>query len=418
MNERGYTSLLIAAHDGIQFLTVGESTSKDKPGKLLFNAPMFKDIRQLSVAQDKEDVTIWFRTPIGELGYTRTKSGNLAGDAVSSLLLPAGSSSTFAPAVTGPSDLTGQAVRQMVISNDRQGNLMLIEQSDDVGLWRKTPFFAPSKSTPTELKSYTVTIKASDADKRPLSNGSVLISATASVSVILNGQNTLLTRVPSWYDCDQGGSLDFIVPSDSLGSQGLRIESLKNQTGDILDFDYTEYDPAAKPMAKLAQKLASLELKDFKTLQTSTGEQLFDADVQKDEKTMTSAKECLGSITQAYSKVTKPQTVSKLSANTSTTATLVNAAKSASNDFGDTLMDAWFWVREMVDKATEWVVDTAGTFSLLISECLLFLIRKILGSVWRFVCTIAGQVKQFVLDTVEKICEAATWVCLSKTIKE
>lgn len=34
----------------------------------------------------------------------------------------------------------------------------------------------------------------------------------------------------------------------------------------------------------------------------------------------------------------------------------------------------------------------------------------ITGKVWKFVCRIAGKVYQFVLDTVEKIGEALTWV--------
>jgi phage-related protein len=30
--------------------------------------------------------------------------------------------------------------------------------------------------------------------------------------------------------------------------------------------------------------------------------------------------------------------------------------------------------------------------------------------VWKFVVKIAGKVKEFVLDCIEKICEAASWV--------
>ena len=29
----------------------------------------------------------------------------------------------------------------------------------------------------------------------------------------------------------------------------------------------------------------------------------------------------------------------------------------------------------------------------------------------RLACTIAGEVKSFILDTVEKICSAMSWVC-------
>lgn len=32
------------------------------------------------------------------------------------------------------------------------------------------------------------------------------------------------------------------------------------------------------------------------------------------------------------------------------------------------------------------------------------------GQVWEFVCKIGNQIKKFVMDCVEKICEAASWV--------
>lgn len=216
---------------------MSESTSKDKPGKLNFDANLFKGVRQLQVAQDKSDVTIWFRTPRNELGYTRTKMEDLSGTAVSSLLLPAKSSSAFAPVVTRADALTGERVRQMVVSNDHEGNLMLLEQTDDFGLWRRTPFYAPSKLTPTEVPSYTVTIHAMDAVSMPLDYGSILISASSSISVTVNGRNILLTQVPSWFDCDESGSLGLIIQTDSLGSPVFRIESLKTKEGEILASD-------------------------------------------------------------------------------------------------------------------------------------------------------------------------------------
>ena len=74
LNEKGFTCLLIASNDGVHYLTVADSTSKDRPGKLIFSEPMFKNVRQLHVAQDHTDVTIWYQNAQGELGYTRTTS--------------------------------------------------------------------------------------------------------------------------------------------------------------------------------------------------------------------------------------------------------------------------------------------------------------------------------------------------------
>lgn len=351
---------MIAASDGIWYLDVAASTSKDNPGKLLFDEEIFRNTRQLHVAQDKSDVTIWFRTIRDELAYTRSKREDLAGSAFTSLLLSAKLSTSFAPVVTRADVLTGNTVRQMLISNDSHGNLMLLEQASDMGLWRKTPFYAPSSTVATEIKSYTVTLKAKEKENLPLSSGAVLLSASSTVSTILNGQNTLLTQVPIWLDCDENGSLDFIIPSDSLGSQTLRIDSLKTKDGDILDLQQVLYDPASKPMMALARKLSELKGgQDFSSLKTSSGDSLFDADISKDKTTMDGAFGCLKTITQAYSQLPGSGVSAEVAAIASTSKA-VGAAKWASKDLGDQLLDGWFWVREQIHNVTEWIIDTAG----------------------------------------------------------
>ena len=361
LDGSGFTSLLIAAEDGIRILNVGQATSKDKPGKLVLGDDMFKHIRQLHVAQDKSDVTIWFRTSQDELGYTRTKREDIALSAVSSLLLPAKHSTAFAPVVTRPDPLTGGSTRQMLISNDSSGNLMLLEHTADVGLWRRTPFHAPSSTKATEVKSYTVTLKAKQAPSVPLNNGAVYLSASSTLSIILNGRNILLTRVPQWYDTDMDGSLDFIIPSDTLGSQVFRIESMKTADGDILDFQQVAYDPAAKPMALLAKKLNSLkDGKGFGDMKTEKGEALFDADVQKDSKTLDGALGCLQKTMEAYDKLPSDGAAPTSNSAPSGTDISVAAAKVASDDFGDAILDGWYWIREKISDITEWFVDTAG----------------------------------------------------------
>jgi hypothetical protein len=385
MNDKGYTCLLIACAQGIQYLTVADSTSKDRPGKLLFQDELVRDVRELVVAQDQKAVTIWFRNQVGELGYIRTTSAMLAETAVMSMLLPAGSSAAFAPVVSARDPLTGEATRQMIVSKNQLGKVQLLEQTEDIGLWRKTPFYAPTPMAPEELKSYTVTIKAKDQNGAALSRGSVYVSASSSLSIILNGRNLLLTKIPTWYDCDTTGSLDLIIPTESLGSQALRIERLRAQDGTIMpDFRSLDYDPAHKPMAQFVEKMQSAHDNSdaFRSLKTATGDNLFDASVANDTETLKAAQKQLQLVSAAYSNTLSPA---------ATTAQMVDAIAKARDSAGSLLMDAWYWVQEKVHEATEWFVDTTG-------------------AVWKFVVKIAGKVKEFVLDCVEKICEAASWV--------
>lgn len=355
--SNGCTGLLVAAAEGIHYLTPSGCVSKTKSGTLVFSDTIFKGIRQLYVAQDREDVTIWFRNIQDELGYSRTKTSGLAEKAISTMLLPAGRSSSFAPVVTGPSEVTGSLVRQMLIVNDRDGNLTLLEQSSDLGLWRKTPFFAASPSEPTELKSYTVTVKPFDQQGSPLIMGSILLSASLALSVIINGQNKLLTNVSSWYDCGADGTIDFIIPSDTLGAQAFKIDGLRSKEGELLTFTTAVYDPSTKPMARLAEKInARNSVDEFKTLKTVSGEDLLDKEIKSDAETMKGAYQGLQSVVRAYNtssnSVSSSQSVATQSSHISSKAAKM-AGRGVADAIGGFFMDAWNWVKEKIQEATD-----------------------------------------------------------------
>jgi hypothetical protein len=121
----------------------------------------------------------------------------LAETVVMSILLPTRSSAAFVLVVSARDLLTREATRQMIVSKNQLGKVQLLEQTEDIGLWRKTPFYAPTPMALEELKSYTVTIKAKDQNSVALSRGSVYVSASLSLSIILNSSNLLLTKIPT-----------------------------------------------------------------------------------------------------------------------------------------------------------------------------------------------------------------------------
>ncbi|KAH0372867.1 hypothetical protein KCU65_g919, partial [Aureobasidium melanogenum] len=360
------------------------------PASSPYGQGLYVLIRQLFVVQDKDDITIWFRNAKDELGYARAKVSNIEQTAISALLLPAGMSSAFAPVVSAPDVTTGLTVRQMVVSNDRQGNLCLLEQSGDLGLWRRTPFYEPSSVEPTPLKSYTVTMKAKDNKGTSLSHGSLRISASSSISALLNGRNILLTSIPTWFDCDQGGSLDFIIPSDGLGAQEIKIEAVRSESGELLEFTEIRYDPSQKPLKAMHAKLMEASsVEKFRALKTQSGQALFDANIKNDEKLMQASRSCLQTVTGAYNSMQLSS--GSVPQKSSDTEALIKTMRAVEDNFENALMDGFHWVKEKISEATDWIIKAAG-------------------DVWKFVCTIAGKVKEFVLDCVEKVCEAATWV--------
>ena len=86
------------------------------------------------------------------------------------------------------------------MSTDSQGRLSLLEQSSDLGLWRTTPFFAPSATESTAVQSYTVTIKAKLENGEAASNAQLFVWASSTVSALVNGTNVLLAKEPGELD--------------------------------------------------------------------------------------------------------------------------------------------------------------------------------------------------------------------------
>ena len=94
-----------------------------------------------------------------------------------------------------------------------------MEQSSDLGLWKTTPFYAPTSSKSTPVKSYTVTVKAKIKNDQPAGNAQLFISSSSAVTALTNSCNLYFSREPAWFLCDAEGALDFIIPTDSLTSQ-------------------------------------------------------------------------------------------------------------------------------------------------------------------------------------------------------
>jgi hypothetical protein len=313
----------------------------------------------MSVAQDSNSVSLWFKTSRRELGYVRTSADKFS-SGKPALLLPEGSTSSFSACVTTPDPLNGNVTRQMLISNDSGGHLSLLEQSSDLGLWRSTPFYAPSSTKSTPVQSYTVTVKAKNKSGQAANNASLFVSASSTVSALLNGTNILLTKEPAWLECDTQGSLDFIIPTNSLSSQVITVEAMRSSNGQRLDFARKSFDPTAKVMAKMVSKVQHLASgQDLLSAKTDSGENLIPANAQVDLKDLDEARKHLLEVGRAYQTLDatsdKPVLHSRAPAQP-----MVAMAVHQPEDLGDLLMDGWTWVKEKASEAVEWGVKQAG----------------------------------------------------------
>lgn len=376
---------------------------KTEAGNLITGrGTLLNNIRSLRVAQDGKYSTAWFTNMRGELGYIRTQNNDFS-KGQSALILPEDRVRSFAVCTSSPSVSNGNVAWQMLVSNDSLGNLQLLQQASDTGIWKPEPFYVPSNTDNYEVESYTITFRVQDNEAMPVSAGKVFIASASAVEATLNGLSCTLTPDGDWYDMDDSGSLDFIVPTKSLGAQSLTMSKVKGSSGEMIQIDPLIHDPSAKPMKEMHEKLASFEDADhLRKAETKLGQPLFSGSPGTAE--LSGALACFNTLKAAHASLPRDGSSGLVKGFKRAEA----VAEAVNIGAQELLMDAWQWMKEKVHQAVDWVVDTAGDLSSLFPS--LLEANETSGKVWKFVCTLGGQVWHFTLDCVEKICEAATWV--------
>lgn len=349
------SSLLIGSSEGIRYLSPSQAVKKSEIGSLITgHSTPLKNIRSLEIAQDGEFSTAWFTNSLDELGYIRAQKNDFS-NGQSALVLPAKQASSFAVCVSQPSPSNGNVSWQMLMSNDRQGNLKMLQQASDTGLWKPEPFYVPSNTENFEVESYTITFKIQTDEGLPVASGKAFIASASAVEATLNGMSCTVTPDGDWYGIDDSGSLDLIVPTQSLGAQSLTVSKIVNSDGEPIDTKPFVHDPSTKPMQKMHEKLASFEkVEDLARAKTEAGAPLISG--SPDSNDLSQALKCFNILGAAYARVPRDGTSALVKG--FKRAELVEEA--AAVKIEELVMDKWQWLKEKVRDAINWAVDTAG----------------------------------------------------------
>jgi hypothetical protein len=347
------TALFVGTKTGLLYLSPKQARKRQPKGENLSTTlPFSGGIRRLETAQDGNYATLWFTNADNELGYLRGKDMAFS-NGHSAMLLPAGQATFFSACVSRPTSGNGRVAWQMLVAGGTAGNLTLLQQASDTGLWRPEPFYRPSAAENVEVESYTVTIKLESRDGTPLVSGSAFVASASAVDGTHNGERRRLTTNGDWYKADGSGMLHFIIPTTTLGGQTLRVTELRDLKGNEVEIGAEEfmYDPSAKPMEVMRRRLESFKsTRDFAQATTQTGKALFEGpDYKEREADLTHALRCFEKFHGAYTRLQSGQPPPPSTENQ------VEAG-------GDSYMDAWHWVKTLVSNAVDWVVDTAGEF--------------------------------------------------------
>lgn len=248
----------------------------------------------------------------------------------------------------------------MLVSNDNYGNLTLLEQASDSGLWRPTPIYSPSNVGNIAVQSHTVTFHIKAADNSPLRAASAFIQSSSSVSVMYNGKNTIIPQSGAWYDSDDAGTLNFIIPTNSLGSQALNITSLKDQNGVLVPLTPVVFDSGNKAIQKLSNNLAQLNsAADLRNAKTQKDEPLFGSDAP-DDATLSQAITSLQTLKTAYADLPADGSARAIST------PVVQTRSADAQDLGDLIMDGLNWLKHKAEDVWDWVVEKLGKIEHLI----------------------------------------------------
>ncbi|KAF2835860.1 hypothetical protein M501DRAFT_1007694 [Patellaria atrata CBS 101060] len=327
-DKRSASALIFGSPAGLSYLDSASAVDKKITHVLISDDNKVHGRKTLEVAQDTDVLPIWFTSNSDQLGHIRTNVSDVTARQIPDpvLLLPAGQSTSFAPAIS----------RTVIFDNDVVCH-----------------FYSSDDAIKYEVKSYSITLKAFNDDDSPVPNASVQVSSASAITGILNGSAVTLSSTGYWYLVDSQGMLNFIVLTESIASQVLTISGIKNSKDDILKADQVVFDLSRNPIDSLGAKLDSLQsTEDLKDATTQNGKPLFDPNNMPSDDDSKQGLSYLKSPHGAYFSLL------------------------------DELMDGWQWVKEKTEDAIDWV----------------------------FVMRIAGEVFEFILDCVEKVGEALTWV--------
>ncbi|KAI0750918.1 hypothetical protein C8Q80DRAFT_1118866 [Daedaleopsis nitida] len=375
VNKEGATDLIIGG-TGLFHYTAALTAHSDTPTgpdrfvTVLTDSKNLTQLRQLFVAQDGNQLTVFIRNGSDSILYQRLEATfpdiQEAELIVKGPLVPLLSREDggghLAVLVNGA---TGSQRLYVVGTND---TLTLMEQSGGTHLWQRIPVLVPSTGQNTEVLSYTSHIRLADVSGLPLPMSTVLLCSSSAVDVGYNGRIISLTSQGTAVETDMTGDITLIHRVSSLSSVVFTLKDVS------LDNPKLGTPWIVNP-AQNAQKgvtLASGKLID--PSKVSSG----DLDKAADAVAQLSAS--LSQMPQDGSERVDTFTVSVLTGYSTAV-----AAPLGSGD--DTDWGFWDFVTDLWDDIEEFFVDA-----------------------FHFVIKVAGQVFRFALKALSYVWKAIHWL--------
>ena len=356
---------------------------KDAVAQLLFTDNNLAGTSELYSMNHQGVITIWGRNSDDAVYYTTCPEDQVSNTKAWSPVVPIAAQIERACAYVNRLDGGN------TIFTSGAGQLQrLVQGTDPSQIWQTQELrLAQDPLLPSlSFKSYTTTLKVTDASNQPVQNSDISLSATTRTPFYLNGLYYVL------------GTTAVTIQTDSAGLVTL-IQDTQNISGTIITATLNGVQTVVNPMDTVFQKIAPLNTAD-KLQAASYPSQIVAGGTQGPITSTPLVKTSgdavgvvasnLGSLQKAYDSVNSP-TAQRRAYPRATSLGRPALVGGIVSDIIIGVGDLFRWLETGVEAAIELVEDAAT-------------------SVWHFLATIGDFVYHAVLDTVEAVVGAVVWV--------
>ncbi|KDQ56881.1 hypothetical protein JAAARDRAFT_179577 [Jaapia argillacea MUCL 33604] len=329
-------------------------------------------VKDLHNALSGSFITIWYTTGSDAAYYYSAPTDSMDRGLLVQLL-PDGAGGQISGLLASKND--DHVLVNTLVSVDGSGDLMILQQASDTGMWESHPFYIPSTTDNLYIPSFTIRIKAhtdtTDTAER-VSESKLHLSSSGFVRVQSNGVTTTVSQKGAWYAADHTGTVTVIIATTDISCHTLQVDKFQADGGDEIPLK----EPLLVPSGKINEKLAAI----------TSGQDLLDAKTQTGENLIEPGSVSLGDANHAAS-IIGELNKQQIAIGQPTTGQPLTRKRTKPRSPWD-----FFWW--LVDKAE----DVATWFLQIVDDVLQFVVE------W------AGKVYNFVCDTVAAIGKAFTWV--------
>lgn len=269
-------SVLLVGGDNITQYTFHQYVDAGGSGTPIATGGDSLGLKDIHVAQSGDSLTIWYTTVADGAQYYSTQISDIN----NGLLVPLLADGTGGQisGVLSASAGNAKVLVNTLLSVNGQGDLTLLQQASDTGMWETHPFYTPSDTNNMKVRSFTLRIRALTDTmtlEQSVSNCQLHLVSSGLVHVLCNGMATTLTQDGGWYQADDTGVLTIIISTADISCHTVQADMFRPTQGPDIALTTT----VLNPMQKVNSNLAAMNLTGNSLLgaTTQTGKPLIDS---------------------------------------------------------------------------------------------------------------------------------------------